>query len=579
LGKKRRKGATAEKKAETAADKPAQDAAPKPAAPNGYVAAGMCIMAGCLLFLSCADFDIWPLTWVALVPTLWAVMTAPTDKRAFLYGFLTGVAANAGGFYWIVGLLQRFAFLPLPAALPIFLLLCAYQALVFGFFAWFVRVMQRRTRWPFVLCAPIVMVALELVTPFIFPWYLAITQAWVLPVIQLAELTGPLGITFCLCMVNGALYDLLDARLHKRPLPRRPAIAAAAVMALVLGFGFLRIYQIDQRWAAAPKLRVGLVQPNIRFDLKPQVTQDGQLDYEHYRRLQVENNVKHQESSILLEKQGAQLIVWPESSYPYRLPRDPLPMQNPDRNLRVGWSTPLLFGAITEDDQHEYPFNTALMLSADNVITGRYDKIFLLMFGEYIPLAKTFPVIKKWLPSTAGMFERGASTTTFELADPRAPGGKWRLGPLICYEDILPRFGTAVARKHPHVFVNITNDAWFGDTSEPWEHLALAVYRSTEHRTGMVRAVQTGVSGFIDATGRVRKHVRAIDPPKGVYTPPDVLIDDVAMLEAGHTFYAGPGSLWGLLDLVGLICLGILLWPLSLGTRDWWLARRARKKR
>ncbi len=534
-------------------------------------------MAGCLLFLSCADFDIWPLTWIALVPTLWVITTAPTHKRGFLYGFLVGITANAGGFYWIVGLLQRFAFLPLVVAIPVFLLLCAYQGLVFGFFGWFVRVAHKRLKWPFVVIAPIVMVALELVTPFIFPWYLAITQAWVLPVIQLAELTGPLGITFIIVMVNGALFDAVRARAARLPLPRRPLAAAAAVMVLVIGFGYLRIHQTDARWAAAPKIKVGIVQPNIRFDLKPQVDQSGRFDVAYYQRLQTENNEKHQSASRALEQQGAQLIVWPESSYPYALPRWPLPMENPDRHLREGFTTPLLFGAVTRDDEHEYPFNTALMVNREGVITGRYDKIFLLMFGEYIPLAKTFPIIKKWLPSTAGMFERGSATAIFELPDPRAPGGAWRLGPLICYEDILPRFGAAAARKHPHVFVNITNDAWFGATSEPWEHLALAVYRSVEHRTGMVRAVQTGVSSFIDASGRVRKHIRAIDPPKGVYTPPDTLLDDVAMMEAGHTFYAGPGSLWGLIDLVGLICLGILLWPLALGLRDWWKERPARK--
>jgi apolipoprotein N-acyltransferase len=271
--------------------------------------------------------------------------------------------------------------------------------------------------------------------------------------------------------------------------------------------------------------------------------------------------------------------VWPESSYPYRMDRDPLPMRSRDPKLRQGFTTPLLFGAITDDDEHEFPFNSALMVNREGMITGRYDKIFLLMFGEYIPLARTFHFIRKIVPATAGMFERGSKVGVFDLPDVRAPGGAWRLGPLICYEDILPGFGRAAAKLHPHVFVNITNDAWFGATSEPWEHLALAVYRSVEHRTGMVRAVQTGVSAFVDATGRIRKHTRAIDPPKGVYTPPDTLIDDVAMLEAGHTFYAGPGSLWGLADLVGILCLGGLLWPLSLGTRDWWRQRRARKQR
>ncbi len=536
-------------------------------APSPWIAALASLLAGCLLFLSSPPHDLWPLTWVGLVPTLWAVMRAPTHRRAFLHGLLTGAVISAGGFPWIVGLLHRFAGLPLIAALPVFLLFCLAQGAVFGLFAWLLRVVVARTRLPFALAVPLVLVPLEMVYPFLLPWYFAIAQAWVLPVIQLAEITGPLGVTFCLAMVNGVIYDLLDARIEARPLPRRPLLGAALTMAVVLAFGLLRIHQIDARWAAAPKLRVGIVQPNIRYDLKPQADPQDRAAGAAEEQLLAENNRKHQEASARLEAQGAELIVWPESSYPYELPHLAEPVENLDVRLRGSFHAPLLFGAVTHDRERKVWFNSALLLDRRGQLSAPYDKIFLLVFGEYIPLADTFPALEDLFPDMAP-FARGRGPTTFSLPDARAPGGAWRLGPLICDEDILQRFGTDVGRLHPHVFVNLTNDAWFGAGGEPWQHLALAVFRAVEHRTGMVRATQTGVSSFLDATGRLRKHLDVRDPPEEGSIPADIALDEVAMLEGGHTVYAGIGSLWGHVDLLGLLLGVVLVLVLGVALRD-----------
>jgi apolipoprotein N-acyltransferase len=516
-----------------------------------------CLVSGGLLVLSSPRHDLWPLTWFGLVPTLWAVTRAPSHRRAFAHGLLTGAMISAGGFPWLLGLLQRFGGLPLAAALPLFLLFCLVQGSLFGFFAWLLRVVVARTRWPLALAVPLVLVPLEMVFPFLLPWYFAIAQAWVLPVIQVAELTGPLGVTCCLAMVNGVIHDLVDARLEARPLPRRPLLAVALTMALVLAFGFTRIHQLDARWAAAPKLRVGVVQPNIRYDLKPQADPGDRAATAAEQQLLAENNRKHQEASARLEAQGAQLIVWPESSYPYELPHLGEPVPNIDVRLRGSFHAPLLFGAVTHDRERKVWFNSAFLLDAKGELSAPYDKIFLLVFGEYIPLADTFPALEDLFPDM-GAFARGAGPKTFALADPRAPGGTWKLGPLICDEDILQRFGTDVGRLHPHAFINLTNDAWFGAGSEPWQHLALAVFRTVEHRTGMVRATQTGVSSFLDATGRVRAHLDVRDPPEQGEIPADTLLDEVAMIEGGHTVYAGIGSLWGHADLLGLL-LGLAL--------------------
>jgi apolipoprotein N-acyltransferase len=505
-------------------------------------------LGGAAWFLSCAKFDIWPLAWIAMIPSLYAIDRAATDRRAFLYGWVTGLTANAGGFYWINLLLQRFAQLPFVAALFLYLLLCGYQGIVFGLFAWLARKIRRATpRWgplPWAAVAPAVMVACELVVPFVFPWNLAITQAWQPRVIQIADLTGPLGVTALLLAASGGLYDALRRR------RLAGCVALAVVLAAVFGYGTLRMSQTDARAAAAPELTVGMVQGNVGFDEK---------GYEHPE-LAERQLAEQQDQSVALEAAGAELIVWTESSYPYPLPRS-LAREPRGHGLRtrldaagkpvVLFRDPLLFGALTFDvdaqgrwKQDVDPYNSAIMLDPDGSFVARFDKMYLVMFSEHIPFVDTFPWLKKVLPHGSGNFSRGENVVTFPL---RARDGReYRLGPMICFEDILPVYGRRLGALHPHLLVNITNDAWFGDTSEPWEHMALSVFRAVEQRTALVRAVNTGVTAMIDPVGRVQKRTYAIDPVEDPH-PADRLLGRVPMLEAGHTFYARFGDVFGYL--------------------------------
>ena len=522
---------------------------------------------GVLLFLSCADFDIWPLAWCGLVPILWAIDRAPCRRRAWLLGWTTGIVANVGGFYWIVGLLTRFAHLPTVVSLLGLFALAAYQGLVFLLFAlavYRIRVFSKHVLsgpLPMMLITPVVMVAFEALVPFMFPWYLAITQAWVTPIIQIADLTGPVGVTALLLVVNGAIYDVLTAKTKRQRVLY--AGSAAGVLAICLGYGIVRMHQVDDQRAAAPSLQVGIVQGNIAFDDKGD-------------RSKARQQLKElQQTSASLEARGAEFIMWPESSYPYAIDRSRTTLpeirrprtRDPNGAHSFGnptFSVPLLFGAITREvsptnprlwDLKKYPFNSAVMLQNDRVV-GRFDKIYLLAFGEYIPLVETFPQIRSVLPRAAGHFARGKEIVPFPLLH---QGKTYRLGPMICYEDILPDFGRKLARHKPHLLVNITNDAWFGDTSEPWQHLALSVFRSVELRSDLVRAVNTGVSAFVDAAGRVTAKTYAIDPK---LTPArvDSLLAQAALMEAGNTFYAQAG------DIFAYLCIAILfgmwiLWP------------------
>ena len=157
-------------------------------------------------FLAVPSYGLWPLMWIAAVPEIYVARVAATPKRAFLYGWLTGAVAHTGGFYWMDGLLERFGHMaPSIEALPIMAALIAYQGLAFAFFSWGVRRAWDRTGAPLVVLAPLVMVAVELLMPQIFPYYLAISQAFVPAVIQIADVTGPLGVTALMLAFAGAV--------------------------------------------------------------------------------------------------------------------------------------------------------------------------------------------------------------------------------------------------------------------------------------------------------------------------------------------------------------------------------------
>jgi apolipoprotein N-acyltransferase len=496
-------------------------------------------------FLATADFDIWPLAWIAVVPTLWAVERAGTRRRAMILGFVTGFVTSAGGYYWIIDLLARFAAVPWILGLLGLILLAGYQALVFMLFAAaFKKIREisaerRGHPLPAALVAPVVMVTFELVTPLIFDHYLAITQAWVIPVIQIAEITGPVGVTALLFAVGGAIYDAIVETERRRRM--MPGAVVAGILAVCLVYGFVRISQIDSRRAEAPELTIGIVQGNV-----PQAEKGIDAAENAARQLR-----DMQEMSAKLEAQGADFVMWPETSYPYMIDRAQQQDFPPNHGARIrrGFENPVMFGALSKNrrtGRKEKAYNSAFMVDADGRFVGRFDKMYRMLGSEYIPGIETFSWIEDLLPAAAGHLNGGKEIVTFPLT---IDGKEYRLGPMICLEDIITEFNRKLGAEHPHLLVNITNDAWFGATSEPWQHLALSVFRAVEMRTDLVRAVNTGVSAYIDANGRVYKKTYSIDPvrnPKGV----DGVVGDVRLMEGGHTFFIRFGDVFGWLCLI-----------------------------
>jgi apolipoprotein N-acyltransferase len=284
---------------------------------------------------------------------------------------------------------------------------------------------------------------------------------------------------------------------------------------------------VDARVESAPKIKVGLVQTNMGLTEKRDDPREGLR--------------RHIDQSIELQaKEKIDLFVWPESAFGWFLPPDIKNVR--DIVFQGAIHTPTLFGGLAqrERDGRLQPFNTAFMTDADGSIVGTYDKTYLLAFGEYIPFGDRFPALYEISPNS-GRFAPG------DHVQP-VPFGPYRIGVLICYEDIIPSFvARSVRVGNPHLLVNMTNDAWFGDTHEPWQHLAIAKLRAVEHHRALVRSTNSGVSTVIDPVGRTLAM-------SGVYTREN-LSAEVPMLD-GTTPYVTLGDFPGYLSLVTLLFLG-----------------------
>jgi len=446
----------------------------------------------------------WPgLVWFAFVPLLLALRGAPGPRAALRLGLLAGFTMMACGFTWFVFLARTFAELDLWVSLLLFMLWCLQSAVPFALWAALVRGLQDR-RWAgvvTVLSFPGIWWAWPAVFPFTVVLGLAARPAW----IQAAELGGAAAVE--------ALALLASVLLVAAVTERRGWLAAAAVAvpAAALGLGELRMRGLDAETVRV--VRFGLVQPNIPLNWDDKQARLARL----------------REPSAAAQAAGAEVIVWPENQYPWPLDRPLLrDFSDDDRVLRLH-ALPTLFGAGSIADGDAYGFNTAYNLGADGAVRGSYDKVHLVPIGESIPL-----VDPEWATQqVAGLSHNnageGPARFIVEPGPPGTSGPPLSLGPLICYEDIVSGFVRAVAAQPGgvEVFVNLTNDSWFGPGSEPWEHLALAQLRSVEHRIPMVRSVNSGPSAAIDRSGRIVANTGSWPADVAALVPPEQLVVDV----------------------------------------------------
>jgi apolipoprotein N-acyltransferase len=300
--------------------------------------------------------------------------------------------------------------------------------------------------------------------------------------------------------------------------PRAAAVASlglAGAIPFAMGLeGRMRMRAIDDLRARAPTAAVGLVDAVV-----PATTR-----WEAAAAPGIVASLSS--ATISAEERGAEVTLWPESAYPYVLPRG-------SRTSPVGAEPllprrargPLVIGGITRDARGDQ-YNAALAVRADGVIASEYDKLHLVWFGEAVPFAGELPWIRRTFARGLGMVPGRGPV--------RADLGRVKAGTLICFEDVLPEAGREAASLSPNLLVNLTNDAWFAGSDEPVLHLRLAAMRAIEARRDLVRAVNLGPTSLVDASGRIRD----------VYdlAVPGSLVVTAALLEGGPTVYVRFGD-------------------------------------
>jgi len=476
-------------------------------------------LSGVAYFLSWIGFGIWPLAFACFIPLLWSLRDA-TPRQALWLGTWMGFVTHLGGYTWIMYVLRVFAGAPLPLAFLGYLLVCIVQGFLFGVMSFALVWVGRRTRWSAAALLPIALVATEFAYPLLFQSYTGVALMPVLPLVQIADLGGPLLLSALPAVVNGALFETIAAwRFGKAA----PAAAMAVSLVAVVGssaYGYARLLRVDREEQLAPKISVGLAQPNV-----------GETELHDNPMASVR---ALQDETAELHARGADLVVWPEVGYNVKAIRAG---DTDGRKILGPIPVAAIVGAVVVEGRDV--FNSALMIDEPGRITGRYDKIQLLAFGEYIPGGEWFPQLYRWSP-LASHLTPGRSTQPLRWK-------QWRFATFICYEDILPGIVRAIMADHgdgrAQAMVNLTNDSWYGAGHEQEQHLMLAAVRSIEHRRWLLRATSTGISAFVDASGRVRQR---IERNQG-----GVALSDVPMLQ-GTTPYALLGDWPGWVALAAI---------------------------
>lgn len=434
----------------------------------------------------------------------------------FALGWVGGLCTGLVGFPWIAETLERFGEFPPWLAMIGLLAFSAWTAIPFGFWALGVVAGPRRGAWALVW--PVVLwIGLYAVWPALFPYTVVIGLAMTPEWMQAAELGGvPLVETQAL-IAGILLADGLLATGRGRWIR---LLVALAIPAASWGVGSLRMQQLEEDTAGARTVRFGLVQPNVPLMAGS--------PFDKMARLWAQSKAAQSE--------GAGIVVWPEAgAYPFSGPR---PMTrdfegDPYRRILAHHRVPTILGIATQAMGEPYQYNSVIAMSAEGRVTGVFDKVNLVPFGEYIPVVEP-QWAQEFIPAMSHNFA-GTGPARFEVVPGTPSEAKdaepVHLGPLICYEDIFPDFAREVAVQPGgiEVFVNVTIDTWFGDTAEPWEHLALAQFRSVEHRIPMVRSVAAGTTSVVDHLGRLVAALPVRDPTVENPVPPERLVHDVVL--------------------------------------------------
>jgi len=495
--------------------------------------------------------------WVALVPAILSVRSATSWRGALLRGLAAGIAYFYAAIWWVSHAMTAFGGLSFGLSFLALTLLVLYMAVHWAAAFAISWKLRAGLGWPIWTHLPAVWAALELSRNYLFtgfPWgNLGYAQARTLPVAQLAAITGVYGVAALVVLVNAVLAEVLSARREGRRLPRRAVLVAAALLVAVISHGMLHLSATRERMDAAPRIKVGIVQPNVDQSVKNQARD--RADYILSRLVPL---------TLEADRAGADLVAWPEATYPLYVRPEVRSFAGADSGLATLARSHLLMGAVTVEtgrgpggERVRSVGNVDFLLSPALDVLGVYRKNHLVPFGEYVPLQRFLPFLRHVVPSFAPAAP-GTDLTVLSFEPGAVPGGEQgdrtpdpvHLAPMICFDAIFPEITVAFARQRPEpeILVNPTNDAWYGYSSGPYQFLAIVRMRAIESGKAVVRPAYAGVSAVILPTGEVAPgalEVGPVDPELAPdrAEPPRLLLAEVPRLR-GLTPYTRFGDLF-----------------------------------
>jgi apolipoprotein N-acyltransferase len=491
-------------------------------------------LSGALLAFSFPKFGHPACAWIALVPLFlalsgWTGRPGPLPGTTAVRGLFLGLVASlvffCGTLYWTGPVLVTFGGLPAPLGVVSVLLLSVYLGLYNAVGTAALGVILRHYGRAGLWLAPAAWVAGEYLRGTLlsgFPWVvLGDSQIDVPPVAQIASVAGVYGVSLFVAFMNAALAYALLASPRARV---RTLAASAAILIGVAVWGAWRVADGSLVRAGTP-IRVGLIQGNVE--------QKDKWDPRQARRI-FTTYIAMTRDAV---KRGAQYVLWPESSTPFMFEENESGEQA-IRGLAREVGVPIQFGSdqmVRGGTPHLY--NAAFLIAPDGTTAAVYRKMQLVPFGEFIPLQHWISFLS---PLVGGLATFAAGDTVTML-----PIGEHKASTAICYEVIFPHLAREAVERGSELLTTITNDGWYGTTSAPYQHFALASMRAIEQGRYLIRAANTGISGAVDPYGRV--------VAKSAIFEQTGMVVDVRFLQ-GRTIYSRLGDVaaWASLAVTGL---------------------------
>jgi apolipoprotein N-acyltransferase len=443
--------------------------------------------------------------------------TPARRQRAFLLGFVAGLGYFGGTVYWTGTVVSQFGGLSWPVGVVVAGLLVAYLALFPALFAlclaWLGTKFGRRA----ILLAPAVWVTAELGRTYFwsgFPWLLlGYSQTTVLPVAQAASLIGVFGLSAVVALVSVAIAQCVIVRTTET---LSTLAATAGLMAGIVVWGGQRL-EHGRLGEQGRAIKTALIQGNIPQDQKWDAAHAANI-------LNTYLNMTREAAA-----KGAELVIWPESATPFPFLDDRLGGER-IRSLVRETGIELLLGSDQVDHATKAYYNAAFLVRKDGSVAAVYQKMHLVPFGEFVPLQNLLFFVGP-LVEHAGAFTPGADMVLL-------PTSAGPITTAICYEIVFPALVRDGVQRGSQLLTTITNDAWYGHSSAPYQHFLQASMRGIEQGRYLARAANTGISGFVDPYGRVLQKSEIFER--------SILIDDVRMLEVA-TVYGRIGDLFAYL--------------------------------